>query len=344
MKDYNTKNKSFIGVSNFLKEKGIQNYDFMLELKDESIQGLDYFNEEDLTAQQKIDIVTECKNNFWFFLREIVKISLYGKNKEPVIFPLTRATLPTFFLYINNFDIIKMAPRQSLNTTSSLICLLWSFFYHNKNSCFNIVSSNLVNSRKYTVLLKSIKDELPSYLKPHSNSQTELINLKNNDLNNKMNINASGMNENKAKLKAKSINGDVVLFEDFQNIKFNKILYTQRYEKQDGIIGNSNDIVTVYPTPINSKKAEVNIDLYNSAVYAYKLTEKTEKFIEEFYDKDILELKRLSNNRIFIKSSVNDLFLNEKEAENYISYMKSILRDQNLIDREIYLKWDIQDN
>jgi hypothetical protein len=66
--DYNTKNSSFTRMSILLRRMGIKNYYFFLVLFDRTLQGVDPHS-SNLTTDQKLRIMYECKRNFWYWLR-----------------------------------------------------------------------------------------------------------------------------------------------------------------------------------------------------------------------------------------------------------------------------------
>ena len=70
--DWKTENKSFIDVHIQLKLLGIKNNAFHLILLNPLLQGVDPYS-EDLTNEQVMMIVQECKLNMFYYLREVVR-------------------------------------------------------------------------------------------------------------------------------------------------------------------------------------------------------------------------------------------------------------------------------
>ena len=102
--DRRTKNKSFIKISNYLKAIGIKNNSFMLALIDPDLQGVDPFDPH-LNAYYKQKVLREVMCNYWYFLREIVRIPDAGGIAVP--FRLDRANLATSFCQTYNFNIFE---------------------------------------------------------------------------------------------------------------------------------------------------------------------------------------------------------------------------------------------
>ena len=77
--DITTNNRSFLVVSQQLKEHGVKNNKFMLALYDEKLVGVDPYS-PDLTEEQKIRIYREIRLNKWYYLREVIRIPVTGTD------------------------------------------------------------------------------------------------------------------------------------------------------------------------------------------------------------------------------------------------------------------------
>jgi len=62
MYDIKTKNRSFLKASILLKERGVKNNKFMLELYDENLVSIDPHS-KNLTQEQQAAIFIECSRN-----------------------------------------------------------------------------------------------------------------------------------------------------------------------------------------------------------------------------------------------------------------------------------------
>ena len=89
--DTGTSNKSFLQVASDLKTLGIKNYYFMLEIKDPTLINVDPFaidektGKTSLTKDQVSRIMIECRNNPWYYLREIARIPDPGGTSVPYL-------------------------------------------------------------------------------------------------------------------------------------------------------------------------------------------------------------------------------------------------------------------
>ena len=115
-----TTNQSFIDMHYYLKSQGIQNNDFFLALLDSGLAGVDP-RDPNLSQAMKARIMMECRLNYWYFLREVVRIpdqgGTVGSGKR---FKLHRGNLAMNFLFVLNFNQFVEMPRQHGKTTAAL--------------------------------------------------------------------------------------------------------------------------------------------------------------------------------------------------------------------------------
>ena len=72
--DTSTKNESWLRLAKIYQHMGVKNHAFMLALHNPGLQGIDPFDPS-LTQEQILSIIVECKDNPWYFFREILKLS-----------------------------------------------------------------------------------------------------------------------------------------------------------------------------------------------------------------------------------------------------------------------------
>lgn len=110
-----TKNKSFIKLSNVYKKRGIKNHLFLLALHDPSLKDLDVHS-PDLTFVQLIAVAKEARDNYWYYLRECVRIEAFGST-IPVRYTANRANIAqawNFWNYVDTFLILIRQKGKSL--------------------------------------------------------------------------------------------------------------------------------------------------------------------------------------------------------------------------------------
>ena len=107
-----TTNQSFLDMHYYLKERGIKNNAFFLAIYDTDLIGV---NPRDprLPFEYKKKVMAECYRNFWYFIREVVRIPVQGGAVGGGIpYKLTRGNLALNWCCINNINIFLELPRQ----------------------------------------------------------------------------------------------------------------------------------------------------------------------------------------------------------------------------------------
>lgn len=112
----NTKNENFLEMSKLLKSRGVSNHKFMLRLDNRKLANLDPYD-ENLTNDQRIMIIDECRHNIWYFLREVIKVK--GPDKT-IYFRLNLSTCAFIWLYSLQVSSILHTPRQQFASLTLL--------------------------------------------------------------------------------------------------------------------------------------------------------------------------------------------------------------------------------
>ena len=97
---HSTKNRSFIDMYEYLRDKGIKSCEFMLLLLDPDLARIDP-RDPNLPSQMKVKVLRECMYNPWYFLREICRIPDDG-NPRGVPFKLHRGNMAMLFCLMQN--------------------------------------------------------------------------------------------------------------------------------------------------------------------------------------------------------------------------------------------------
>ena len=103
-----TKNKSFLDMHHYLKSIGVRNNEFMLTLIDPDLDGINP-HDPHLNSFYKQKILRECLVNYWYFIREVVRVPSPGG--APMMYKLTRGNLALSFCQALDLNIFYEAPR-----------------------------------------------------------------------------------------------------------------------------------------------------------------------------------------------------------------------------------------
>lgn len=116
--DYATKNKSFLEMHKYLKNIGVKNNKFILAIHNTDLINVDPYD-PNLTPIQKIDIIKECMQNIWYYLREVVRVPVAGGGS--VSFELDVNHMAQTYCFIRNINSWIEKPRQLHKTIGSLV-------------------------------------------------------------------------------------------------------------------------------------------------------------------------------------------------------------------------------
>lgn len=160
--DSKTTNRTFLKMYVILKKLGVKNNKFFLKLYDKNLQGINPFDEDNLTEEQKLRIKIEIQRNPYYFLREIVRIPVSGGLKR---FEIHRGNLALIFCMLNCINLVAILPRQHFKTITTVCCYIWIYYFATENTAILFFNKEFGDSKNNLKRFKEIYDELPSYLK-----------------------------------------------------------------------------------------------------------------------------------------------------------------------------------
>lgn len=335
MIDYKTKNVSFLKVAKILKDKGIKNYAFFLQLYDETLLGVDPYD-ENLTDDQKGRIIIECSKNPWYFLRQCCKIS--GSGLVP--YNLHLGNLAFTWAVLSGLNAYMVLPRQNGKTTAAAAIVYW-FTYHGGHNTEQMLfansNRNLINNMSR---VRNIRENLPLYLqisdKKNDRDGSEMITFK--SLGNKILKQAPKRSEEGADQQGRGFSVPVAWYDEFAFIPHIKTQYQASVLAQTRIAKQAAKFGLPHSIMITTTAAFLNTA---SGQYAYNFLNDCLPFDETFYDMDIAELQKVMQNeakRPFLKIVYDYWDLGVPE-DYFEEQCKALAYDQDAIDREVLNKW-----
>jgi len=161
MKNYKTENQSFINISKELRDKyNVRNNDFVLELYDEDLIGVDPHS-PNLTQYQMAKIYIEITKNRWYFLREVVRIPVAGSD---IPYQINFGNLALTYLKSMNVNQITLLPRQFGKTIGNITDDVWIFYFGATNTNINYLNKAFSDSKEGLKRFKDIRDLMPRFL------------------------------------------------------------------------------------------------------------------------------------------------------------------------------------
>ena len=345
---FNTKNTSFLHMQQYLQHIGIRNNGFMLLLYDPDLANIDP-RTPNLPIMWQQRILRECMLNYWYFIREIVRIPSEGGSALGVPYFLHRGNLAFNFLSLLNCNIFEVLPRQQYKTVSALIRYLYLFNFGTSYSKIGFLNKDSGQSMENLETFKKIRALLPSYLrfdqpmgvrgglnKARDNVKT-LDHVSNG---NKILTFASAINRFKAAntLRGKTI--PFIWFDEYAFIPFNKVIYLNGVPAYKTAAQNARNNGKAYGILITTTPGDLNTD---EGVEAWELKEDSTRFSETFYDMTYQQIMNMlaankKTNFVYLEYSYKQLGKGEDWLESICQDMRYQWDD---IRREVLLEWSI---
>lgn len=158
----NTKNKSFLEMHYYLKARGIKNNKFHLLLYDRDLADVDPYD-LNLPTYMKQKIFLECQRNFWYYVREVVRVQSQGGPY--VMYKLDRGNLALNFCFTLNLNIYEEQPRQTGKTVGTNVWFSWVYNFGSRNANMIFLNKKHEDAKRNLNDLKNIIKALPSYLR-----------------------------------------------------------------------------------------------------------------------------------------------------------------------------------
>lgn len=327
--DMGTKNKSFLDTHYYLKKKGILNNNFFLLLRDKDLYGIDPRNPKlDMHMRQKI--FKECMNNYWYFLREIVRIPIPGGYSE---YKLDRGLLAFNFGLVNNFSLMVDLPTQCGKNITIDTRVLWEYLFHNQYSAV-FIDRDKSNSKMDLQRIKGIYELLPSYLKFKDICKDKTLHIK--DKTNYIRISNKPRTKATAENIARGYTQCRQIFTDFQLLPYNEILFqvSRPAAYTAGLDAEKNNIP--FGTVLLTSGGDIDT---KPAQFADKLRESSIKFSEKCYDANPDMLNEYMECFSLIMYIGFDAFDLQKSNEWITTRLLDMNKDWKRFMREIFIQW-----
>ena len=340
-----TNNKSFLEVSKFLEDLGIQNNKFMLVLIDPDLASIDP-HDPNLSRQMKTKVLRECLHNPWYFFREVVRIPDSGQATG-VKFELSRGNLALIFCLMLNLNTFLEMPRQTGKTISSLCWYLYLFNFGTANAEMSFLNKKMDDSKLNLQRIREIRELLPSYLKMDQAFAPDgsKIRGKNNveTLQHPVNSNRirtvpSARNKVAAASLMRGRTTPIIYIDEYGFIQYNSIIYTNMVPAWNTAARNAERNNTPYGMLVTTTPGLLTTD---EGQEAFTMKETATPFSERWYDLsreqilDIIE-SNTNSNFVYIRYTYQQLGKSEQWFKNLCVTMR---KDWDAIRREVLLEW-----
>ena len=331
----------------YLKQTGIQNNNFFLVLYDAGLAGVDP-RDPNLSVDLKRRITRECIINYWYFLREVVRIPVQGGSVgSGARYGLHRGNLAMNFLFVLNYNQFVELPRQHGKTVGALCRYLWCYNFGTSNSEIMFIHKDHGGSKGNLKELKEIRDALPDYLQMSSATATDgkklkvpntIVAMQHPLNNNKIITFPSARSKDAADKLGRGCTMPMQYYDEFAFMTYNQYAYTAAIPAYSRASQNAKANRAPYGILITTTPGDLTTE---QGTYAYTLRNASTPWNEMYYDftyEQLEELRESNTNSSFFLVSYTYQQLGS--GESYFKKMVvDLARDWPRIRREVMLEW-----
>lgn len=342
-----TTNKSFMDMYYYLKRTGRKNNSFHLILYDSGLAGVNPFDPA-LPANMKARVLRECICNYWYFLREIVRVPDQGGDVGGgKRYQLNRGNLAMNFLFTVNYNMFVELPRQFGKTVGAVCRYLWVYNFGTSNSEIMFVHKDHSGSKGNLKKLREIRDALPDYLQMSTVTGVDgkklkvpntIISMEHPLNHNKITTFASARSRDSADKMGRGCTMPMQYYDEFAFMLYNQYAYTAAMPAFSTAAINAKNNHAPYGILITTTPGDLTTE---QGLYAFNIRNNATEWSEEYYDYTYQQLEelRLANKRsafFLIRYTYQQL----GRGNDYFNDMCTQLNnDWAKIRREILLEW-----
>lgn len=179
--DDKTKNVSARLLAAKYRKMGVRNNAFFLALHNPRLQGVGPYS-PNLTFVQMLEIGVECKNNPWYFFREVARAPS-NAGTEGAMVEFNRANISLWWSFYNHVTYTLVQPRQTGKSFCTDILMSELMLCQCTNTQINLLTKDEILRKSNIDRLKKIYEELPRYLQIKTRedaNNTEMLTVKKN--------------------------------------------------------------------------------------------------------------------------------------------------------------------
>ena len=341
-----TANKSFINMHYYLKSIGIKNNKFMLSLFDPDLAGVDPYDPS-LSLEMKMKIYREVQRNYWYFLREVVRVTANG-NPRGVRYELNRGNLAFNFCSMYNMNLFFEMPRQVGKTMAAIVRYLYVYNFASANSNITFMNKQNQDAKRNLESFKAVRDLLPSWLQ--LSQEFSVINGKKKKLPSTVQTIQHPVNHNIIRTvpgarnetaAANLLRGQTITMwwaDEWAFTAFNSTIYVNSMPALNKAFINAKRANVPYGITITTTPGRLSTF---EGQFAYDMIQNATPFNERWYDLSYEQIMDIVNNNmnsifVYIKYSYKQLGLGEKW---FYDQCKNMMWKMVDIRREILLEW-----
>ncbi|AGB07167.1 hypothetical protein [Vibrio phage VP4B] len=155
--DLKTTNTSFIRTMDVFRKMKVKNCAFHLQLNNPALVGVDP-RDPNLTDDQRLMIMQEMRENFWYFLREVCHLN------GGIRFRANRANISFAWCWLNHLTTMLILPRQQGKTVTAQCIFFWLTYISGRAYESHLITLKDDNRQQFVDAIKGIRNNIPSWM------------------------------------------------------------------------------------------------------------------------------------------------------------------------------------
>lgn len=341
-----TKNETFLKMGVLLREMGVKNHAFLLSLHNPKLENIDPHDTDNLTPEMMRDILIECKENPWYYFREVALVPPVS-GLIPSKLRANRANIALYWLFFNHITTILIQPRQTGKSLSTDELFIYLLNIGAASTFINLLTANDSLRAINLTRLKRIQDELPFYLNMRTNKDifnTEIITIKN--LNNTYKGNLSNSSEKLANSAGRGFTSPILHVDEAIIVPNIKIALEAALMAGNAARDEAKRNGNPYGTILTTTTGDIDD---RDASYVYNLWDNSTPMNEKFYDcvdeEDLINM--IINNSRSSGNNIKRIIVNITRSYKQLGYtdewmkekIQETIADGSNADRDLFNRW-----
>jgi len=344
-----TTNQSFMDMHYLLRAKGINNNKFFLAIFDYGLMGVDP-RDPTLDKQMKLRILRECTINFWYFIREVVRIPIEGGAVgSGTRYKLHRGNLAMNYLFIHNYNQFVDLPRQHGKTVSGLIWYLWVFNFGSSNTQMMFINKKHEDAKRNLSTMKNLRAVLPEYLQMDASidrygkkirAKNTVETLQHPTNGNIIRVLPAARSKTQADGAGRGCTMAIQYYDEFAFIPYNSVIYQAAIPAYSRASENARNNKVPYGLLITTTPGDLTTD---EGAFANLMRLNATPWDDVLYDRTYQELEAIKDanqNSTFFYIRYSYLQLGSGQ-EYFANMVKELQRDWAKIRREVLCEWAV---
>lgn len=160
--DYKTNNPTFLRLAQLYHHMGVKNHLWPLALYQPELSGIDP-HAPNLPQDIRLKIRNEVRNNFWYYLREVVRLPSVAGG-EPIQYIAHRGNMAMNWSFMNHVMFVYITVRQTGKSRSADCISSWLLDFGMTDTRMMLMTKDAKLRKENIDFLKKIRALLPDWL------------------------------------------------------------------------------------------------------------------------------------------------------------------------------------